>query len=680
MADIPNLPGIPTVTPVTDQTIAAILRPMKESLEILGSMVTGAPLPNGQVISTGIQNLTSVSNSPNTSAYNPLTDYTPPPMPTGFSIMGAFTNIIMSWDDAAYLNHAYTEVWRSTTNVLSTAALIGFAPGSVYTDTVGNNSTYYYWIRFVSQANITGPYNSPVGTLGQTALDPAYVMSVLRGQITESQLYADLSSKINLITADPSVPGSVNARLTTETTSRTTADSALQSSITTLQSTVSTNQSTLNASIQSEATTRANADSALSTSITTLQSTVNTNNTTLTAAVSTEATTRASVDGGLLAQYTVKVDINGRVAGFGLASTTTGGTPTSSFIVIADRFAVVSPSSTGETPSVPFAIGVVDGVTRVAMVNAFIQDAAITNAKIANLAVDSAKIANLAVGTAKMADASITAAKIIDANITTAKIADAAITNAKIANLAVGTANIADASITAAKIVNASITNAQIANGTITSAQIADATITSADIASATITAANIASATITNAQIASATIVAANIADGNITNAKIASAAIDNAKIANAAVSTLSIQGQAVTIPVSAFVAGERGAGDNNYGWGISLTVSFYSTGAPKVITFCGQNNGASNSMQAALNTNGSPPWIGAGHGVFYGNFLIATQAAPGTGLYLSYLDTSTYAGLVTYNIWTQGGDWNYFTPWGGLANSLISVLEVKR
>ena len=83
---------------------------------------------------------------------------------------------------------------------------------------------------------------------------------------------------------------------------------------------------------------------------------------------------------------------------------------------------------------------------------------------------------------------------------------------------------------------------------------------------------------------------------------------------------------------------------------------------------------------MQAALNTNGSPPWIGAGHGVFYGNFLIATQAAPGTGLYLSYLDTSTYAGLVTYNIWTQGGDWNYFTPWGGLANSLISVLEVKR
>jgi len=640
MADIPNLPGIPTVTPVTDQTIAAILRPMKESLEILGSMVTGAPLPNGQVISTGIQNLTSVSNSPNTSAYNPLTDYTPPPMPTGFSIMGAFTNIIMSWDDAAYLNHAYTEVWRSTTNVLSTAALIGFAPGSVYTDTVGNNSTYYYWIRFVSQANITGPYNSPVGTLGQTALDPAYVMSVLRGQITESQLYADLSSKINLITADPSVPGSVNARLTTETTSRTTADSALQSSITTLQSTVSTNQSTLNASIQSEATTRANADSALSTSITTLQSTVNTNNTTLTAAVSTEATTRASVDGGLLAQYTVKVDINGRVAGFGLASTTTGGTPTSSFIVIADRFAVVSPSSTGETPSVPFAIGVVDGVTRVAMVNAFIQDAAITNAKIANLAVDSAKIANLAVGTA----------------------------------------NIADASITAAKIVNASITNAQIANGTITSAQIADATITSADIASATITAANIASATITNAQIASATIVAANIADGNITNAKIASAAIDNAKIANAAVSTLSIQGQAVTIPVSAFVAGERGAGDNNYGWGISLTVSFYSTGAPKVITFCGQNNGASNSMQAALNTNGSPPWIGAGHGVFYGNFLIATQAAPGTGLYLSYLDTSTYAGLVTYNIWTQGGDWNYFTPWGGLANSLISVLEVKR
>ena len=478
MADIPSLPGIPAVTPVTDQTIAAILRPMKQAIETLGAMVAAN---NGGSSSSGSSNSSSSSGSslvtnvniPGSDTYNPNIDYTPPPTPTGFSVMGAFGTIILNWADPSYANHSYTEIWRSNTNVLASGSLVGFAPGAVYTDVVSNNSTYYYWIRFVSKANVSGPYNAFSGTVGQTALDPSYVLAVLSGQVTENQLYIDLSSKINLITAPAGVPGSVNARITNESYSRMTADTALQTSITTLQATVNTNNTNVNAAIQTEATARANADTALSTSITTLQSTVNTNNTTLTAAVATEATTRANVDGTLLAQYTVKVDVNGRVAGFGLASTTSGGVPTSAFTIIADKFSVVSPSNTGETPSIPFSIGVVNGVTRVAMSNAFIQDAAITNAKIANLAVDTSKIANAAIGTAQIANASITSALIADASITTAKIANAAITNAQIANAAIGAANIADGTITSAKIADATITTAKIADASITNAKIA---------------------------------------------------------------------------------------------------------------------------------------------------------------------------------------------------------------
>ncbi|HHX2502520.1 TPA: phage tail protein [Neisseria subflava] len=56
---------------------------------------------------------------------------------------------------------------------------------------------------------------------------------------------------------------------------------------------------------------------------------------------------------GLEAQYTVKVDVNGRVAGYGLATTPKNGTPESKFIVNADRFGV---GSTGKADVFPFVV------------------------------------------------------------------------------------------------------------------------------------------------------------------------------------------------------------------------------------------------------------------------------------------------------------------------------------
>jgi hypothetical protein len=53
-----------------------------------------------------------------------------------------------------------------------------------------------------------------------------------------------------------------------------------------------------------------------------------------------------SID-GLEAQYTVKIDNNGHVSGFGLASTTVDGARVSDFMVAADRFSVVNPTVAG---------------------------------------------------------------------------------------------------------------------------------------------------------------------------------------------------------------------------------------------------------------------------------------------------------------------------------------------
>jgi hypothetical protein len=80
----------------------------------------------------------------------------------------------VSFTDFSYRNHAYTEVWRDTADTLDpyhvtenptgTTQQVGSAGGSVMNDVTASRGTdYYYWIRFVSQANITGPWNAGTG-------------------------------------------------------------------------------------------------------------------------------------------------------------------------------------------------------------------------------------------------------------------------------------------------------------------------------------------------------------------------------------------------------------------------------------------------------------------------------------------------------------------------------------
>jgi hypothetical protein len=218
------------------------------------------------------------------------------------------------------------------------------------------------------------------------------------------------------------------------------------------------------AAISTEATARANADTVLASNITTLQTTVNGNTT----SIQTNAT---SID-GINGKYTVKIDNNGYVAGYGLISTANNGTPTAEFAIIADRFSIApvatNPSAVDGSPFfVLTAPQVISGVTVPAgtyMKSAFIHDATITTAKIGDAQITNAKIETLDAGkiTTGTLDANRIATGSIDAKIAT-------ITNAQIATLDAGkiTTGTLDANRIAtgsldAKI--ASITNAQIAN------------------------------------------------------------------------------------------------------------------------------------------------------------------------------------------------------------------------
>jgi hypothetical protein len=125
-------------------------------------------------------------------------------------------------------------------------------------------------------------------------------------------------------------------------------------------------------------------------------------------------TTQSIVSGanGLTTQYSVKADNRGYISGFGFSSTSNTATPTSAFIIRADKFAIVDPTAPNQLSNnptqnsnrlLPFVVvnntdEEINGVSvprGVYMDGAFIENGSITNAKIGNATIDDAKITNI---------------------------------------------------------------------------------------------------------------------------------------------------------------------------------------------------------------------------------------------------------------------------------------------
>lgn len=109
-----------------------------------------------------------------------------------------------------------------------------------------------------------------------------------------------------------------------------------------------------NAAIQSEATARSSGDAALGQRVDTVQSNLGTTN----ATVQQISTAQAALNGKVNATWSVKLGLTSGgtyyAAGFGLGLENQGGTFQSSFVVLANRFAVMNP--VGEGLIVPFAV------------------------------------------------------------------------------------------------------------------------------------------------------------------------------------------------------------------------------------------------------------------------------------------------------------------------------------
>ena len=147
-----------------------------------------------------------------------------------------------------------------------------------------------------------------------------------------------LSAQVN--NATTGLP-QTRADLVTETTARTTADTALTTSVSTLSAQVNNATTGLpqtRADLVTETTARTTADTANALSVSTLSTTVN--------GYSAAISTQTSSINGLNAKITVKIDVNGYVSGYGLASetNTVTGAALSSFAIRADTFSIGAPA------------------------------------------------------------------------------------------------------------------------------------------------------------------------------------------------------------------------------------------------------------------------------------------------------------------------------------------------
>lgn len=198
---------VPAIPAVTDNNVRDVARIFKMILDVREGRA-GDPLDANvtyrDLILAGALKLRPGWN-PNSSltpvlpavvgddGYNPEADLNLPPAPTGLVISTGIALTKLRWDAATYRNHAYTEVWRSSTNVLGDAILIGTSDTRYYVDALGETGVvYYYWVRHVSQANVTSPYNATNGTQGLPGLvDNIDVAFLDAAKITTGFLSAD---------------------------------------------------------------------------------------------------------------------------------------------------------------------------------------------------------------------------------------------------------------------------------------------------------------------------------------------------------------------------------------------------------------------------------------------------------------------------------------------------------
>lgn len=202
---------LPSVTSPLPRDLQQFVQRVREALDGSGP---DAVVTARQLIASGIA---GVGTGGGIVAPNPGVIDTPR-APRNVSAAGALATIIVSWDSANYSGHAYAEIWAASRTqeqedatppenpVIGQAQLVGMTAGNNFSHNIGAGAQRWYWVRFVNQNGVAGPYNLTDGTFGQTSQDPEYMLEVLTDAVTSSQLASTLLANINTTFSQASAP------------------------------------------------------------------------------------------------------------------------------------------------------------------------------------------------------------------------------------------------------------------------------------------------------------------------------------------------------------------------------------------------------------------------------------------------------------------------------------------
>lgn len=301
-------------------------------------------------------------------------DLTPPPTPTGFTVGAGISYLLIGCDPQTYSQgrgHLVTRLYGATWTtgdlpVFADATVLAEFQGTVFSHPTNPATTWHLWITWVTRDGVESltPAGGTNGLPVTTGQDVSSLLDALTGQITQSQLYGDLGARIDLI--DGSGAGSVNARLSTEASTRATQTGELYAKYTVkvdvagLISGYGLASTANNAAPTSSFGVRANAFFVAPPAV-----------------ASATAPTTDLYDGYVWLDTSVVPNVTRYRSG-------------SSWVLNAP----VLPFVVQSTPTTVNGVAVPAGVYANDL---FVKNGTITNAKIANLAVDDAKIANLSV-------------------------------------------------------------------------------------------------------------------------------------------------------------------------------------------------------------------------------------------------------------------------------------------
>lgn len=126
--------------------------------------------------------------------YTTLGTMTPPDAPTLLTAIGDYRVNVLAWQLPGTIDIDKINVYASRTNDLTAASLIAAVASTTFSHSgLGDDETWFYWVRAVNKRGMLSQPNSSLGTEATTK----DVLSFLKNKITSSELGQDLLAEID---------------------------------------------------------------------------------------------------------------------------------------------------------------------------------------------------------------------------------------------------------------------------------------------------------------------------------------------------------------------------------------------------------------------------------------------------------------------------------------------------